>query len=84
MYRELDPHVGTEEAEMKDAAHRFAADVLRPTGAALDRVADPAEVAGERSRLWPALRQAFQFEAAGGWVSDSVKAAIVTAPPSRA
>jgi alkylation response protein AidB-like acyl-CoA dehydrogenase len=61
MYRELDPHVGTEEAEMKDAAHRFAADVLRPTGAALDRVADPAEVAGERSRLWPALRQAYRL-----------------------
>jgi alkylation response protein AidB-like acyl-CoA dehydrogenase len=61
MYCELDLHCGTEEAALKDAAHRFAADVLRPTGATLDHVADPAEVAGERSRFWPALRQAYRL-----------------------
>jgi len=61
MYCELDPHVGREETALKDAAHRFAADVLRPTGAALDRMADPADVAGERSRLWHALRQAYRL-----------------------
>jgi alkylation response protein AidB-like acyl-CoA dehydrogenase len=61
MYRELDLHVGTEEAASKDAAHRFAADVLRPTAATLDRLADPVEVVGERSRFWPALREAYRL-----------------------
>ena len=59
MYRELAPHVGTEEAASRDAAHRFAIDVLRPTGATLDGLADPAEISGDRSGFWQALRQAY-------------------------
>lgn len=38
-----------------ETAHRFAAEVLRPTGAALDRL-DPAAVAAPDSALWNVLR----------------------------
>jgi alkylation response protein AidB-like acyl-CoA dehydrogenase len=61
MYRELDLDLTAEQAALREAAHRFAAKVLRPTAAALDRLADPAEVIAERSPLWRALRDAYRL-----------------------
>jgi len=41
-----------EERAVRDTARRFAAETLRPVGAALDRLADPAAVAAPESPLW--------------------------------
>lgn len=61
MHRELDVHLTPEQAALRDEIHEFAANVLRPTAAALDRLADPAEVIAERSPLWRALREAYRL-----------------------
>jgi len=61
MYREFDLDLTAEQAALREAAHRFAAKVLRPTAVALDRLADPAEVIAERSPLWRALRDAYRL-----------------------
>jgi alkylation response protein AidB-like acyl-CoA dehydrogenase len=41
-----------EERAIRDTAHRFAEETLRPAGAALDRLADPADVVAAGSLLW--------------------------------
>ena len=61
MYRELDLHVRTEDATWRQEAHRFADDVFRPTGVTLDRLTDPAEVAGGNPRFLHALREAYRL-----------------------
>ena len=61
MYRELDLHLTAEQVALKEAVHQFAAKVLRPTSAALDRVADPSDVVAERSPLWRALRETYRL-----------------------
>ena len=47
---ELD--LGEEERSIRDAVHKFAADVMRPAGRHLDRLADPAAVIARDSVLW--------------------------------
>ncbi|MFN8036409.1 MAG: acyl-CoA dehydrogenase family protein [Acidimicrobiia bacterium] len=41
-----------EDREVQALAHRFAAEVLRPTGIVLDRLTDPADVIAAGSPLW--------------------------------
>jgi alkylation response protein AidB-like acyl-CoA dehydrogenase len=50
-----------ERTVLRDELHGFAANVLRPTAAALDRLADPAEVTAPRSPFWGALREAYRL-----------------------
>lgn len=47
---ELDPTA--EEEALRATVHRFAAEVMRPAGTALDRLADPADVIAPGSVLW--------------------------------
>lgn len=47
---ELD--LGEEEKSIRDAAHVFAAEVMRPAGRRLDRLAEPAAVIARDSVLW--------------------------------
>jgi alkylation response protein AidB-like acyl-CoA dehydrogenase len=61
MYRELNLQLTPEQEMLKDGVHRFAADILRPTAAALDRLPNPAEVVASSSPLWRALRQAYRL-----------------------
>ncbi len=61
MYREFGVQLGPEQAALRDAAHGFAAKVLRPTAAALDRLSDPADAIAGRSPLWKALREAYRL-----------------------
>jgi len=46
-----------EDRAVRETCHRFAADVLRPAGRALDRLADPAQVIAKDSALWDVVRQ---------------------------
>jgi acyl-CoA dehydrogenase len=48
--------------EIRDTCHRFAAEVLRPAGRTLDRLADPAAVMAKGSVLWDVL---FQYHTLG-------------------
>lgn len=45
-----------EERRVRDTARRFAAEVMRPAGTALDRLVDPRQVVAADSPLWPVLR----------------------------
>lgn len=58
-YRELDGRLSPEQHALKQQVHEFAKAVLRPTAAALDRLADPQQVVEEGSALWTALRAAY-------------------------
>lgn len=60
MYRELDAPLTAEQEALKEAAHRFAAEVLRPTATALDRLADPSTVVAAGSPLWGVFREAWR------------------------
>ncbi len=50
-YLELDTHLPDHYLTLKDNIHRFAREVMRPTSAALDRLADPSAVIAARSPL---------------------------------
>ena len=41
-----------QERAIREHAHRFAADVMRPAGETLDRLTDPADVIARDSVLW--------------------------------
>ncbi len=58
-YVELDVDLPEEIAELRDAVHRFAKNVLRPAAIALDRLADPHQVIERGSRLWDFMRSAY-------------------------
>ena len=71
------------EADIRDTAHRFAEEVLRPAGTALDRMADPADVIAPGSVLWDVLDKYRQLgfdelEEQGGDL-DPVRAATLRA-----
>ncbi|RMD84425.1 MAG: acyl-CoA dehydrogenase [Candidatus Dadabacteria bacterium] len=46
-----------EERAVRDTAHRFAAEVLRPVGQQLDKLASPEDVIAEGSPLWDVFRR---------------------------
>lgn len=49
---DIELNLSDEERAVRDSAHRFAAEVMRPAGAALDRLHDPADVCAKNSVLW--------------------------------
>ena len=59
----IDIEVGLsdEDREVRDTAHKFAEEVLRPAGVALDRLTDPAEVIAKDSVLWDCMKQYHQL-----------------------
>jgi alkylation response protein AidB-like acyl-CoA dehydrogenase len=66
-YRELSLDLPPEYEALKQSVHKFAAEVMRPAAAALDRMNDPRDVAAANSPLWHALRAAYRlgYHAAG-------------------
>lgn len=59
-YLDLNLDLSSEDQAVRDAAHDFAAGVIRPSGIALDRLSADAVVAPD-SPLWPVLRQAYEL-----------------------
>ncbi len=49
---DIDIGLSDEERAVRDMTHKFAEEVLRPAGAELDRMADPADVIAPESVLW--------------------------------
>ncbi len=61
MRRELDPDFSDHHEAVRQSARRFAREVLRPAAAALDRIAEPEEVAAPGSLLRQTLAQAYRL-----------------------
>lgn len=59
LYRELCVDLPAEYESLRQGVHRFAAEVIRPAAAALDRMADPREVIAPASALRAVLRAAY-------------------------
>jgi alkylation response protein AidB-like acyl-CoA dehydrogenase len=59
-YLEYDLTLSDEEQELRDAAHKFAEEVLRPTGIELDRMA-PEDTVAPGSPLFDVVRQASEL-----------------------
>ncbi|HYB89659.1 MAG TPA: acyl-CoA dehydrogenase family protein [Candidatus Binataceae bacterium] len=57
-YIELDTHLPEQYRTLKENLHKFAREVMRPTAAALDRLADPAAAIAPGSPLWDFMKQA--------------------------
>jgi alkylation response protein AidB-like acyl-CoA dehydrogenase len=55
-YVDLDYDLTEEQKAARDMARRFAMEELRPKGIALDKLADPADVADKSSELWDVFR----------------------------
>jgi alkylation response protein AidB-like acyl-CoA dehydrogenase len=62
---DIDVGLTDEEQAVRDNAHKFADELLRPAGAELDRLADPAQVIIESSVLWKVFEKyrELQFDA---------------------
>ncbi|MBW2373389.1 MAG: acyl-CoA/acyl-ACP dehydrogenase, partial [Deltaproteobacteria bacterium] len=62
---DIEVGLSDEEQAVRDVAHKFAAEVMRPAGAELDRLANPAQVVAKDSVLWKVFDQyrALQFDA---------------------
>ena len=54
---DIEPGLTDEDRAIRDTAHRFAAEVLRPAGRELDRLPDPAQVIVPGSVLWDVFRK---------------------------
>ncbi len=54
---DLETTLTDQERAIRDTARRFALEVMRPTGAALDRLADPALVIARESVLWDVFKK---------------------------
>lgn len=69
----LDIEVGLTEEEkaVRDTVHKFAAEVMRPIGARLDKLADPADVIAKDSELWTVFNQYWELGIGLESLSDS-------------
>lgn len=56
-YRDIDFNLTDEQLQLRDTLRRFGAEVLRPTGIALDKLADPADVIADGSVLWDCFKR---------------------------
>ena len=62
MYVDLNPELTPTQAQLKDEAHKFAADIMRPAAAELDKLADPEDVIKEGSVYWDVFRKHYELE----------------------
>jgi alkylation response protein AidB-like acyl-CoA dehydrogenase len=60
-YVEIDTHLPDDYRTLKENVHRFAREVMRPTAAALDRIADPSAAIAPDSPIWDFLKQAYRL-----------------------
>lgn len=49
---EIEANLTDQERAVRDAAHKFAVEVMRPAGQELDKLSDPADVIAKNSILW--------------------------------
>ncbi|CAG0985162.1 butyryl-CoA dehydrogenase [Myxococcaceae bacterium] len=49
---DIEANLSDTERELRDSVHKFASEVMRPAGRALDRLSDPSDVIASGSMLW--------------------------------
>jgi alkylation response protein AidB-like acyl-CoA dehydrogenase len=76
---DIDVRLADEMREVRDTVHRFAAEVMRPAAAVLDRMPDPADVIAKESPLWDVMKR---FKALG--IGDPAKYGPDLSPAERA
>ncbi len=54
---DIEVQLTDQERQIRDTAHRFAAEVMRPAGVALDKLHDPADVIAKNSILWDVFKK---------------------------
>jgi alkylation response protein AidB-like acyl-CoA dehydrogenase len=54
---DIESNLSDTERELLDNVHKFASEVMRPAGQALDKLADPADVIAAGSPLWPVFER---------------------------
>jgi alkylation response protein AidB-like acyl-CoA dehydrogenase len=59
LYLDLNKELTPAQVALKEEAHRFAAEVLRPAGVELDKLADPEDVIKEGSPFWDVFKKAY-------------------------
>ncbi len=57
MNTDIEVGLSDEDRQIQETAHKFAAEVLRPAGVELDRMAEPADVIAGDSPLWACFKQ---------------------------
>ncbi len=77
---DLDVDLGEEERSIQGAVHKFAAEVMRPAGRHLDRLANPADVIARNSVLWDVFEK---FRALGLEAANTDPALVGTAKLAR-
>ncbi len=56
-YSDLDFNLTNEQKSMRDMVRKFGAEVVRPAGVDLDKLADPADVIADGSKLWDVFKK---------------------------
>ena len=69
-FLDLEIGLSEEDAAVRDMAHQFAAEVLRPAGMELDRLEDPAQVIAPDSVLWEVFEK-YNATGLGNLMSDT-------------
>ena len=67
---DLEIELSDEDIAVRDTAHKFAEEVLRPAGAELDRMPDPSDVIAPESVLWQVFEKYHQL-GFGGLAADT-------------
>jgi len=60
-YRELDLNFPKEFESVRESAHKFAKEVMRPASIAIDKIADPADAIAKGSLLRKVLKEAYKL-----------------------
>jgi len=76
---DIDVALTDEMREVRDTVHRFAAEVMRPAAAKLDRLDDPSDVIAKESPLWDVMKR---FQQLG--IGDPAKYGADLSPTERA
>ena len=77
-YRDLDFNLTDEQRALRDTIRKFGAEIMRPAGEKLDKLADPADVIAKGSVLWDVYRKYHELglhrrsisKALGGMMED--------------
>jgi alkylation response protein AidB-like acyl-CoA dehydrogenase len=62
---DIETGLSDQELAVRDTAHKFAEEVLRPAGAALDRMVDPTDVIAPDSVLWEVFKKYRELDIRG-------------------
>jgi len=73
---DIEVAVTDEERMVWDTAHKFAEEVLRPAGTALDRLSDPAQVIAPGSVLWDVFEKYRELELGAGLGDSDTSPAV--------